>query len=163
MLAIVVAMDKNNGIGKNNTMPWHFKKDMKYFKELTWGHPVVMGRKTFDSLPTRYKPLPGRENIIITRKPDLSIEFENVKVFNGVKEVLKYCKNKDCFVVGGGQVYNSFLPFVDKLFITYIEDEYGVDTYFPKFDINNFDKVNEVVEEENGITLRFVVLERKNK
>ncbi len=161
MISIVVAMDKNGGIGKDNSMPWHFKKDMKYFKELTWGHPVIMGRKTFDSLPERFKPLPGRENIVITRKEDFGKGYENLKSFNGVDKVLNYCRDKDCFVIGGAEVYKAFLPYADKLYITYIDAEYEVDTYFPTFDKNDFVLVNEQRETENGVTLRFAVLERR--
>ena len=163
MISIVVAMDKNGGIGKDNSMPWHFKKDMRYFKELTWGHPVIMGRKTFDSLPERFKPLPGRENIVLTRKESFGSGYEDVISFDSVDKVLNYCKNKDCFVIGGAEVYKAFLPYADRLYITYIDAEYEVDTHFPAFDKDDFVLLNEQRETENGVTLRFVVLERKSK
>jgi dihydrofolate reductase len=157
---MVVAMDKNSGIGKNNKMPWHFKEDMKFFRKLTWGHTVIMGRKTYESLPPTYRPLPGRKNIVLTSAKNYDVPKE-VVVLNNVDKVLELCKDEECFVIGGAQTYKLFRPYTSKIYVTHIQNEYDVDTYFP-FDVNmDFYCVSEDIIVENGIMLKFCLYERR--
>ena len=125
-ISMIAAVGKNLELGKNNDLIWHFKEDMKFFKETTMGHPVIMGRKTFESLP---KALPGRKNIVTS-----------------VEEAIKHAEaeNTDAFVIGGGRIYTEFLPYADNLYLTEINAEYpDADTYFPDF--NKSDYIKEIV------------------
>ena len=136
-VSIIAAVGRNFELGKNNDLIWHFKQDMKFFKETTLGHTVIMGRKTFESLP---KALPNRLNVVITS--DSSYSAENIVVVSSVEQALKYCNNEEAFVIGGGMIYKEFLPFADKLYLTEIEDSReNADTYFPSFDKNEFKQI----------------------
>jgi dihydrofolate reductase len=129
-ISIIVAMASNRVIGANNTMPWRCPEDLKYFKSLTMGHHMIMGRKTFDSIG---KPLPGRTTVIVTRNRDLKIE--GCMVLHSLDEAIAACKNDDeIFIVGGAELYQIALPVVNKLYITEIQQEIDGDTYFPEFD-----------------------------
>ena len=129
-ISMIAAMTVNRVIGKDNKMPWHLPEDLKHFKASTMGKPIVMGRKTFESIG---RPLPGRHNIVITRQSDFSAEgvtmvssFEDAKVAAGdVDEIA---------VIGGGQLYNQLLPIADKLYLTLINIDVVGDTYFPHWD-----------------------------
>jgi dihydrofolate reductase len=125
MIALIVAMDQNRVIGKDNRMPWHLPADLAYFKQLTLGHPVIMGRKTFESLG---KPLPGRQNIIITANQ--TYQNADCLVIHTIDEALDYCKDQDAFVIGGAQIYKEFFPSADRLYVTLIEQTFSGDTFF---------------------------------
>lgn len=130
MLSIIVAKARNNIIGKNNQLLWHLPDDMKRFKALTTGHPVIMGRKTFESIG---KPLPNRENIVFTTNPDFSIEAENVKVVHGIEEIKEYIDSEEnAFVIGGAMIYNLLLPYTKVLYVTEINKDFEGDTFFTK-------------------------------
>lgn len=122
MISFIVAMDQNGLIGNNNEIPWHLPDDLKRFKKITMGHPIVMGRKTFQSIG---HPLPGRENIILTRNKNIS--FEGCTVFHTLEDLLDYCRNKDgeVFIIGGADMFRIFLPFVEKLYVTKINQEFS--------------------------------------
>lgn len=132
MLSLIVAMDKNRVIGINNEMPWHLPNDLQYFKETTTGHTIVMGRKTFESLG---RVLPNRKHIVLTRSQQ---EFpEEVLVLHHIDELLQYIKNhpnEKVFLIGGGDLFQQMLPYVDKMFITEIDERFDGDIYFPSFD-----------------------------
>lgn len=128
MISLILAMDKNNLIGNKGKLPWHIPEDLAYFKKITTGHTVIMGRKTFESIG---KILPERENIVITRKKDFNAD--GCIVVHSVEEVLNLINDKEAFVIGGGEVYELFLPYVERLYITKIEAEFEGDTYFKKF------------------------------
>lgn len=136
MISFLVAIDKNNVIGMDNDLPWKLPRDLKFFKELTTGHNVIMGRKTFDSIG---RPLPNRRNIIITRK---DIEFpEGVEVVNRIEDIYKMDEenpDQEWFVIGGGEIFKQMLPRVDRMYITKIDEAFEGDTYFPEFDENDF-------------------------
>ena len=136
MIYAIVAADKNNGIGFNGDLLEHIPEDLKYFKELTQDNIVIMGRKTWDSLPK--KPLPNRLNIIITSNPKEN--EENVKYMT-LEEAINFAvvqRPKKVFIIGGGKIYKEFMPFVKKIYLTRILKEYSnVDTYFP--DLNNWE------------------------
>ncbi len=155
-LSLIVAMDKNRLIGNKNTLPWHFKEDLRYFKKMTTGHTVVMGRKTFESiLDVLGGPLPNRENIVLSRSMEA---VDGAKVIRDATHYFKEASRKDeeVFVIGGANVYALALPYVKTLYITHIDEEYEGDTYFPDIDFSMFDKV----KEEHVPPLTFSVYER---
>lgn len=155
-VSIIAAVGRNFELGKNNDLIWHFKQDMKFFKETTLGHTVIMGRKTFESLP---KALPNRLNVVITS--DSSYSAENIVVVSSVEQALKYCDNGEAFVLGGGMIYKEFLPFADKLYLTEIEDSLeNADTYFPSFDKNEYKRTVVKSTNENGIAFSHIIYEK---
>jgi len=128
MISYVVAVSKNGVIGREGGLPWHISSDLKRFKEITMGKPVVMGRKTWDSLPR--KPLPGRRNIVITRQPGFSAE--GAEVVASPEEALALCADApEVAVIGGGEVYRLFWPHVDRLYLTEVDLAVDGDTHFP--------------------------------
>ena len=135
-IALIVAMAQNRCIGVNNAMPWHLPEDLKYFKRTTLGKPVIMGRKTFDSIG---RPLPGRKNIVITRNP--SWQFEGVEVVNGLDQGLLLAKAAarsaevdEIMVIGGAQIYAAALPLAERMYITQVATSFEGDAFFPDFD-----------------------------
>jgi dihydrofolate reductase len=143
MLSLIWAMDDNQLIGNGNELPWRLPADLAFFKKHTNGHPIIMGRKTFDSLG---RPLPNRENIIITRDKNLIIE--NCHIVNTVDDALTFVGNNKAFVIGGAEIYNLFMPFAEELIVTKVHDKFEGDTYFPTIDWTNW----YLVEEEQGLT-----------
>ncbi len=146
MVTIVVAIGENRGIGFNNQMLWHLPKDLKHFKEITSGHPVVMGRKTFESIG---KPLPNRTNIVISRKSDWF--EEGVLIVGSIKEAVKFAKkiDEDIFIIGGGNIYQQTMDITDKIELTTVHANVEADTFFPKIDEKVWKKVNEVCHEKD--------------
>ncbi len=141
-ISFVVAASENNVIGCNNQLLWRLPNDMKFFKNTTWGMPVIMGRKTFLSLGAR--PLPGRQNIILTRQKDHGIINEEVWITGSVEEALSRAGETDCkevFVVGGGQIYEIFLPLTQKIFMTRVHTFLEGDTFFPLIKNEEWKKV----------------------
>ncbi|RUO45299.1 type 3 dihydrofolate reductase [Idiomarina aquatica] len=131
-ISLVAAMANNRVIGKDNTMPWHIPSELKYFKKITLGKPIVMGRRTFESLG---RPLPGRKNIVLSTqaKPPES-QAEQVVWVSGVKQAIAAAGAVDeLMVIGGGKIYNAFLPYADRLYVTEIELNVAGDTYFPDY------------------------------
>lgn len=127
MISLIVAMDKNNGIGNKNKLLAHISEDLKYFKRVTDGHTIVMGYNTYMSLPKR--PLPNRRNIVLTTK---DIKLEGALVVNSIEDLLKLLNTEDeTFICGGASIYEQMLPYADKLYITHIFAEFEADTYFP--------------------------------
>ena len=129
MISIIVAISEDNGIGFRNELLWRIPADMKRFKNLTLGNTVIMGKKTWESLPKR--PLPGRTNIVITDNP--ADRFEGGLTVYSIEEALKFCKEgSENFVIGGGSIYRQFLPLADRLYITHIHKKAPADIYFPE-------------------------------
>ncbi|WP_288528825.1 dihydrofolate reductase [uncultured Eubacterium sp.] len=157
-ISMIAAVGKNLELGKNNDLIWHFKEDMKFFKETTMGHPVIMGRKTFESLP---KALPGRKNIVISANPEY--KADGAEVVTSVEEAIKLAEaeNSDAFVIGGGRIYTEFLPYADNLYLTEINAECpDADTYFPYF--NKSDYIKEIVNfyDVNGTEFYHVIYKK---
>lgn len=135
---IIVAMDEENAIGKNGEIPWHYSEDMKHFKEKTMSHPVVMGRKTYLSLPEDYRPLPGRENIVLSRgDTDLG---ESVKVVNSLSEAYSVAEEygSKLFIAGGASVYEQTLEDADRMILTRVPGTHDGDTFFPEWKKENW-------------------------
>jgi dihydrofolate reductase len=160
MISLLVAMDKNQLIGKDNDLPWRLPADLAYFKRVTMGHPIIMGRKTYDSIG---RPLPGRENIIVTR--DTSYEAEGCKVIHSIEEIVKMNEQTDqeLFVIGGAEIFKEILPHSDRLYITEINEEFDGDTYFPAFDKAEWKVISEeqgIKDEKNPYDYTFLVYEK---
>jgi len=131
-LALIWAQTPTGVIGRDGTLPWHIPEDMAHFRELTRGHPVIMGRATWASLPPRFRPLPGRDNIVLTRTPGL--EAAGALVAHGIDEALRLVGDRHAWVIGGGQVYEAFLPLADRVEITVVSLDVGGDTRAPALD-----------------------------
>jgi dihydrofolate reductase len=165
-ISIVVAIGNgrlhNRVLGKDNELLWHIPDDLKRFKELTLGHPVIMGRKTFESIVSYiHKPLPGRPNIVITR--DVAWSHPDVYVAHTLAEAIEIGKSLDqeeIFIGGGGQIYAQALPLVDKLYLTLIDDDKEGDSYFPRYEQDFTRVVHSEDHEWNGIKYTWLDLER---
>ncbi len=161
IISLVVAIDSKGGIGKNNKIPWYLPEDIKRFKDLTMGHPVIMGRKTFESiLSTLKKPLPGRTNIVVTRNPDFN--FDGVLVLNNIEDAIKKGKEIDStevFVAGGSQIFDEVADTADRLYLTVIEGDFDADTFFNKAEL--FKKVvYKEKKQEGNYSYTFLTLEK---
>ena len=156
-VSMIAAIGKNRELGKSNDLIWHFKEDMKFFKETTLGSTVIMGRKTFESLP---KALPNRRNIVISRNKKLICE--GAETVPDIESALKAAENENVFIIGGGKIYEQFLPFADKLYLTEIDAEcIDADTYFPEFDKKQFRRKKLTDFEVDGIHFSHVLYTRR--
>lgn len=159
MISIIVAVSDDWGIGKNNDLLWHISEDLKRFKRLTTGKTVIMGKKTWESLPKR--PLPGRRNIVLTDVPGEKTDGA-VTVYS-IDEALRICENGDeAFVIGGGSVYRQFMPLSDKLYITHVHRNAAADIYFPVIDMNKWKVIEkeEYTETEDHPAYTYVIYEK---
>lgn len=155
-ISIIAAVGRNYELGRNNDLIWHFHKDMVFFRETTTGSTVLMGRKTFESLP---KALPKRRNIVITS--DKNYIAEGAEVCHSIDAALELCKNDNVFVIGGGKIYQQFIDMADSLYLTEIEDECtDADTYFPKFNKADYSREVLAEHEENGIRFSHVLYKK---
>ncbi|WP_027409773.1 type 3 dihydrofolate reductase [Anoxybacteroides tepidamans] len=161
MISLIVAMDQNRIIGKDNKLPWHLPADLAYFKRVTMGHPIVMGRKTFESIG---RPLPGRDNIVLTR--NRSFQPEGCIVIHSIDDIQKMAaeRNDEIFVIGGAELFEAVLPVADRLYITKIEAQFPGDTFFPPFQEADWCLVSSEKgpkDEKNPYDYAFLVYERK--
>ncbi len=161
MISIIVAVSEDWGIGKDNDLLWHIPGDLKRFKSLTMGGAVIMGKKTWESLPRR--PLPGRKNIVLTDIPEECIDC-SVTAYS-IEDALGKCDgSEEIFVIGGGTVYRQFLPLADRLFITHVHRKISADVFFPKIDMKEWKLVEkeEFREDDNNkIPYTYAVYVRK--
>lgn len=153
MVSMVVALGKDNVIGKDNGLLWHLPDDLKHFKNVTLGHPVIMGRNTWESIPEKFRPLPGRTNIVVTKNEEydalgaitarsLEDAMEQAKLAPGSEEIC---------IIGGGQLYAATLPQTDRIYLTLVDDDAKGTVFFP--DYSEFSEViSEEAHEENGIS-----------
>ncbi|MCQ2303014.1 MAG: dihydrofolate reductase [Bacteroidales bacterium] len=162
MISIIVALARNRAIGLNGNLIWHLSADLKYFKRVTTGHTVIMGYKTFLSLPNQ-RALPNRRNIIISSH--LEQAPEGFELAHSIQEAVNMVNDEEeTFVIGGGSIYEQFLPHADKLYLTRIDKEFEADTYFPYIDFDEWNLIDvNVVDEDPQVdfTYRFEVWERK--
>ena len=164
-VSLIVAISENGVIGKDNDLIWHFPKDMKFFKDTTLGHHVIMGRKNFESIPHKYSPLPGRINVVITRKADY--KAVGCKVVNTLEQALEIARqngDKEPFIIGGGQIYKLALEanLVDKIYLTKIHHHFEGDTFFPELnsDWKELTKLENKADEKHKYNYDFITLER---
>ena len=162
MISLIVAASTNNAIGKNGQLLWHLPNDLKYFKNTTWGMPVIMGRKTFESVN---KPLPGRFNIVITKQEAWSAE--NVETAKDLSEALEKAGKTNCneiFIIGGGEIYSQSIGMADKLYMTRVHIELDADTFFPAIDESIWELKHNLdfeADEKHAFAYSFQVWERK--
>ena len=161
MLSIIVAKARNNIIGKENNLIWKLPADLKRFKELTTGHTIIMGRKTFESLG---KVLPNRKHIVFTQNPDFKVNNENVKVVHSMLEIQEYIESKEeNIVIGGAMIYNLLMPHVTKMYITEIDEEFDGDAFFPKVNPEIWKETSRekgIKNEENNLDYDYVIYEK---
>jgi dihydrofolate reductase len=165
--SIIVAVAKNGVIGKDNRLIWRLPDDMKFFKNTTMGHHVIMGRKNFESIPPTFRPFNGRTNIVVSRNIDLQID--SVDVFNDLKQSIAFAEKNhedECFIIGGGQIYNQALEegLVDKMYITEINQSFDGDVFFPQFDKTIWQEVNRIhheADEKHAFSFDYVTYVKK--
>ena len=162
VLSIIVAVGKNNETGFRNMLPWHLPADLRRFKELTTGHPVVMGRNTFESLPNG--PLLNRQNIVLSRNPNFS--HENCMVFSSLADaMIKLSGENEVYIIGGSQLYRQALPYADKLYLTRVHASFPeADAFFPEISLTDWKKMNEEwhpADAKNRYSFTFYEFERK--
>ena len=155
MLSIIVAKAKNNVIGKNNKLIWNLPEDLKRFKELTTGHVIIMGRKTFESIG---RILPNRKHVVFTNNTDFNINNENVEIVHSMLQIQQYIESEEeCFVIGGAMIYNLLMPYVTKMYVTQIDEEFEGDTFFPKIDEEKWKIVERIpAKEESKVKYEFL-------
>jgi len=162
MISLIVAKSSNGVIGKNNAMPWHIPAELKYFKEVTSNHTVIMGKNTLLSIG---KALPNRRNIVLTTNPNFV--YDNVEVVHSVEEAIaRSNKEEEVFVIGGKMIYEQFLPFASKLYITEIEQEFDGDTFFPLINWDDYKLISKrkgLKDEKNNYNYYFNVYEKNKK
>lgn len=165
-LSLIAAAANNNVIGRNNELPWHLPQDLKYFKSVTLGKPVIMGRKTFESIG---KPLPGRTNIVITRQSDW--QHAGVLVASSVQDALELAENfrnelgqtaDEVMVIGGAEIYRHALPIADRVYLTRIEKNVDGDAYFPVLPDEQWEKASELAGDlDASLPHKFFIFQRK--
>ena len=165
-LALIWAMANNRTIGRNNALPWHLPEDLKYFKRTTLGKPIIMGRKTWDSIG---RPLPGRTNIVISRDPAFALE--GVKVVSSLQAAIAVAKAEverneieEAVVIGGAEIYALALPMADRLYLTQVHAEVDGDAFFPPFDTSAWQELVRQkyrASDDNPYDYSFIVLDRK--
>jgi dihydrofolate reductase len=160
MISIIVAIAENLAIGKNNDLLWHIPGDLKYFKKVTSGHPVIMGKRTYDSLPKR--PLPNRRNIVITDIPGEVIA--GCEMAYNIEDAIALCDpSQENFIVGGASIYRQFLPFAGRLYLTRVHKSFEGDVFFPEIDFSQWtliSKENHGPDEHNGFSYTYEVYDR---
>jgi dihydrofolate reductase len=159
-ISLIVAMASNRAIGLNNRMPWHLSSDLKRFKHLTMGHPIIMGRLTFEAIG---KPLPGRTNIIVSRNP--AYQQESCVVENSLDAAINHgCRlANEIFIIGGATLYETGLPLADRIHLTLINQDFEGDTFFPPFDPNDWletDRQDISDDAQAGFPYSFIDLQR---
>ncbi len=159
-ISIIVAIASNNAIGKDNQLLWHLPGDLKRFKQLTTGHTIVMGKRTFESLPLR--PLPNRRSIVITDNPNEQIK--GCEMAYSIEDAIgKMDVGKENFVIGGGMIYRQFLPIADKLYLTIVKCDYDADTFFPEINYEEYDIIDHEDHTDDELPFYYITLSRKQQ
>ena len=149
MLSIIVAKAKNNIIGKDNQLIWKLPEDLKRFKEITTGHTIIMGRKTFESLG---RILPNRKHVVFSQNPDFKVNNENVEVVQSMLQIQEYIENEEeNFVIGGAMIYNLLMPHVKRMYVTEIDKEFEGDAFFPRINKEIWKEVSREEGPKDGI------------
>jgi dihydrofolate reductase len=160
IVSIVVAIAENNAIGKDNQLLWHLPADLKHFKQITTGHTIIMGRKTYDSIG---KPLPNRRNIVMTRTSGLQIP--GVEVTANMEEALALCAaEEEVFIIGGAEIYKSTMDITNRIYLTRVQQSYEADAFFPEIDFNLWNETEiekHLPDEKNHVAYTFSTLLRK--
>ena len=159
VLSLIAAMDNNRLIGKDNALPWHMPADLQHFKSVTMSKPILMGRKTYDSIG---RPLPGRRNIVLTRS---DAEIEGVTTVHSIDEAISVANDvEEVMVIGGSSIYELVLPKVQRMYLSFVDGEFDGDAWFPEFDEDEWEITEEKTlqrDEKNAHSCRFVTFQRK--
>lgn len=162
MLSIIVAIANENVIGKDNKLIWHLPEDLKRFKEITSGHTIIMGRKTFESLG---RVLPNRKHIILCNDIKMNIENENVEIIDDISKLDKYINtDEECFVIGGATIYKLLMPYASKMYITKINQDFDGDVWFPEIKLAEWEEIsreNGLTNEENPFDYEYITYVRR--
>lgn len=161
MISMIAAIGENRAIGKDNQMLWHMPADFKWFKQQTIGKPIVMGRKTFESIG---KPLPQRQNIVLSRSSCASLEAMDVDIFHSIEQISALAtQHPEIMIIGGAQIYQQFLSITDRLYLTLVEQSFEADSFFPDYSSyqwrQTFKEFHQA-DEKNAYNYSFVILER---
>lgn len=160
VLTLIAAVARNGVIGKDNRLPWYLPADLKHFKALTLGHAVIMGRKTWESLPAQFRPLPGRRNIVLTR--DAAYRTEGAVVAMTLTAAIATADSGEAFVIGGAELYAAALPLADRLQLTEIDAAFEGDTHFPAIDPHRWrETARDTRHADAGFDYAFVTYERR--
>ena len=159
ILSLIAAMDNNRLIGKDNGLPWYLPVDLQHFKSVTMSKPILMGRKTYDSIG---RPLPGRRNIVLTRS---DAEIEGVTTVHSIDEAISVANDvEEVMVIGGSSIYEMVLPKVQRMYLSFVDGEFDGDAWFPEFDEDEWEITEEKTlqpDEKNAHSCRFVTFQRK--
>jgi len=159
-LSIIVAIADNNAIGKDNQLLWHLSEDLKRFKQLTTHHTIVMGKKTFESLPIR--PLPNRRSIVIT--DDLNEKIEGCTMAYSIEDAINLCdSDNENFIIGGGSIYKQFMPFTNKLYITKVHKDFDADTFYPEINFSEWEIIENqanLYDDKSGLNYSYLIYKR---
>ena len=164
IISLIAALTQNKVIGKNNDLPWHLPDDMKYFMKTTSGHYVIMGRKNYESIPEKFRPLPNRTNIVVTRQRNY--KAEKCKVVHSLEEGIQLAHDanqEELFIIGGAEIYSQGFLKADKLYLTEIQGSLEGDTYFPEFDKQNWKETSRIhhpADERHAFAFDFVIYEK---
>ncbi len=164
-ISMIAAVAENRVIGKDNDLVWRLPDDMKYFMETTRGYHVIMGRKNYESIPHKFRPLPNRTNLIVTRQKNY--QAEGCIITHSIAEALAYSRahgQQEVFIIGGGQIYRQALPLADKLYLTEIKHSFAGDAFFPEFDKTQWQETSRLahpVDDRHQYAFDFVIYERK--
>jgi dihydrofolate reductase len=158
-LSIIVAIAQNNAIGKDNQLLWHLSEDLKRFKKLTTGKTVIMGKKTYESLP--FRPLPNRKNIVLSdNNADV---IPGCIMANSIPQAIELADDGENFIMGGGSIYKQFLPVANRLYLTIVYHDFEADTFFPEINFNEWKTLEEseiFTDEANGLSYKYITYER---
>ncbi len=164
IISLIAALTQNRVIGKNNGLPWHLPDDMKYFMQTTKQHYVVMGRKNYESIPEKFRPLPNRTNLVVTRQSNFSAP--NCTIVNSLEraiDIAKQNKVQELFIIGGSEIYQLAMPLANRLYLTEIQTELTGDTYFPQVDLslwNEVSRIHHLADNRHQYSFDFVVYEK---
>ena len=152
MISIIVAIAENHAIGKNNALLWHIPEDLKYFKRITLGHKIIMGKRTYESLP--YRPLKDRTSIVISDIPEDN--YEGCIMAYSIEEAVSLCKpDEECFIIGGAMVYKQFMPLAEKLYVTWVHKEFEADTFYPEIDEETWEETDRISSKDPNAALPY--------
>ena len=164
IISIIAAVAENNVIGKDNDLVWHLPNDTRYFMDTTKGHHILTGRRNYESIPKKFRPLKDRINVIVTRQPDYQVA--GAHVVNSIEDGIKLAQNngeEELFIIGGGEIYHQSLDLVNRLYITEVKAKFEGDTYFPKVDYQNWNEVKRIYntpDNKHAYAFDFVIWEK---
>lgn len=162
IISMLVAQDQNRLIGANNRIPWRLPDDMVWFRQRSMGKPVIMGRKTFDSIPAKYRPLPGRHNIVLTRNPEYKVD--GLSVVHSVEAALAAAGEvEEVIIAGGTMIYTLFMPHINKIYLTQVHGRFQGDTYLPEIDFTDWQETyrqHHPADERHSVSFDWIILEK---